>query len=231
MKVGYLFWIHILTASGAALAVLAVLAVFDGEWNLAFVWLGLALLVDGADGPLARRARLKERLPNWDGAALDNVIDYTTYVFVPAVIVARALGLSHPLGTFLGIVVAVTGAIYYAGTEIKQPDNSFRGFPVVWNMAIFVVYVFLPPPPVTALIVLALALLTFVPVNFVHPVRVVRWRTATLAMMVGWILAAAWVLIARFEEPAPVRFLLLLSTLYLVSVSAIHQYLRKRRPA
>lgn len=231
MKVGYLFWIHLLTASGAALAVLAVLAVVDGDWNLAFVWLGIALLVDGVDGPLARHNRLRERLPRWDGAALDNVIDYTAYVFVPAVIVARALGLPDLLGAFLGVVVAATGALYYASTEMKQPDNSFRGFPVVWNMAVFVVYAFLPPPLVTALIVLALAALTFVPVNFVHPVRVERWRGLTLAALAVWLVCAAWVLLSDFEEPRAIRSLLLVSTLYLASVSAIHQYLRSRERA
>lgn len=231
MKQRYLFWIHLFTASGAGIAVLAMLAALAGDWNLTFVWLGLALLVDGADGPLARKAKLRERLPKWDGAALDNVIDYTTYVFVPAVIVARALELPALLGACLGAVVAITGAIYYAGTEIKQPDNSFRGFPVVWNMAVFVIYVFLPPAAVTTFVVLALALLTFVPVNFVHPVRVERWRPATLAIMALWSVAAAWVLAAGFEEGPLVRYLLLAATLYLASVSAIHQYLRKRRTA
>ena len=88
---------------------------------------------------------MRERLPKWDGAALDFVIDYTTYVFVPAVIVAQALALPQPLGAFTGIVVAVTGALYFADTRMKQPDNSFRGFPAVWNMAVFVLYAFQPP--------------------------------------------------------------------------------------
>ena len=86
------------------------------------------------------------------------------------------------LGALCGIVVAVTGALYFADTRMKQPDNSFRGFPVVWNMAVFVLYAFLPPPAVTVAIVIALAVLTFLPVNFVHPVRVVRWRAPTLAV-------------------------------------------------
>src|SRR3954454_19660770 len=89
-----LFAIHLLTASGAAFSLLAVMAIAEGAWNRAFVWLGIALLVDGVDGPLARRPRVRERLPKWDGAALDFVIDYTTYVFAPAIIVAQALGLS-----------------------------------------------------------------------------------------------------------------------------------------
>ena len=85
---------------------------------------------------------MRERLPKWDGAALDFVIDYTTYVFVPAIIVARALELPPLLGAFCGIVVAVSGALYFADTRMKRPDNSFRGFPAVWNMPVFVLYAF-----------------------------------------------------------------------------------------
>ena len=231
MKQRYLFWIHLFTATGAALAVLAVLAAFERDWFMTFVWLGVALAVDGADGPMARKAGLKERMPHWDGAQLDNVIDYTTFVFIPAVIVALALDLTDWLGACLGALIALTGALYYAGTEIKQPDNSFRGFPVVWNMAVFVLFVLMPPPAVTTLVVVALAILTFVPVNFVHPVRVEKWRPLTLAVMAVWAVAAGWALASGFDEPAFIRLLLLVSTLYLAVVSAIHQYLRKPKSA
>ena len=145
----HLFAIHLLTASGAAFSLLAVMASFSGDWTTTFVWLGLALLVDGIDGPIARRYRVRERLPKWDGAALDFVIDYTTYVFVPAIIVARGLELPPVLGAFCGIVVAVSGALYFADVRMKRPDNSFRGFPAVWNMPVFVLYAFMPPPIVT----------------------------------------------------------------------------------
>jgi phosphatidylcholine synthase len=224
----HLFAIHLLTASGAALALLAVLAVAGGDWRAVFVWLGLALIVDGVDGPLARRHRVRERLPQWDGAALDFVIDYTTYVFVPAIIVAQALNLPPLLGAILGAVVAVSGALYFADTRMKQPDNSFRGFPAVWNMAVFVVYAFLPPPAVTAGIVILLAILTFMPVNFVHPVRVLRWRRATLAVLALWLLSGSWLLAANFQAPAVVKFVLLAATGYLLGAAAVQQYLRSR---
>lgn len=222
-----LFAIHLLTASGAAFAVLAMMAITDENWNTAFVWLGIALLVDGVDGPLARRNRIRERLPKWDGAALDNVIDYTTYVFAPAMIIAQALGLPPPFGALAGIVVAFSGALYYGDTRMKQPDNSFRGFPVVWNMAVFVIYAVLPPWPVTLLLVLALAVLTFLPVNFVHPVRVVKWRALTLAVLAVWFVSGAWVLLANFQEPLVIRLILIVTTLYLASVAGIQQFMRK----
>lgn len=223
-----LFAIHLLTASGAGLALLALMAVVDRHWNEAFVWLGIALLVDGVDGPIARRFRVRERLPKWDGAALDNVIDYTTYVLVPAIIVAEALGLSAPFGALAGILVAVSGALYYADTRMKQVDNSFRGFPVVWNMAIFVVYAFLPPPAVSFAIVVALTVLTFMPVNFVHPVRVIRWRKPTLAVLTVWLVSGGWLLATDFAAPALVKLLLLAASLYLLGISALQQVLRNR---
>ncbi len=229
MNVGprHLFAIHLLTASGAALALLAVMAVSTGDWNTAFLWLGIALLVDGIDGPLARRFRVRERLPKWDGAALDNVIDYTTYVFVPAIIVAQGLGLPAPMGTVSGIIVAASGALYYGDTRMKQPDNSFRGFPVVWNMVVFGLYAFLPPWPVTVAVVIALAVMTFLPINFVHPVRVVKWRTATLAILALWFLACAWLIWTDFQASLLVKILLMAASAYLLCVAAVQQYLRK----
>jgi phosphatidylcholine synthase len=224
----YLFAIHLLTASGAAFALLAVMAVAEGDWNQVFVWIGLAFLIDGVDGPLARRHRVRERLPKWDGAALDFVVDYTTYVFVPAVVVALALGLEHTVGAVCGILVAVSGALYFADTRMKQPDNSFRGFPAVWNMAIFVVYAFLPPPPVVVAVVAALAVLTFLPVNFVHPVRVVKWRPATLLALAVWFGCSAWLIGADYQTPTIVKVFLLLASAWLIAVSAVQQYLRPR---
>ncbi len=230
MNVGprHLFAIHLLTASGAAFSLLAVMASFHGDWTTTFLWLGGALLVDGIDGPIARRFRVRERLPKWDGAALDFVIDYTTYVFVPAIIVARALQLPPLIGALAGIVVAVSGALYFADVRMKRPDNSFRGFPAVWNMPVFVLYTFLPPPIVSVVSVLALAVLTFMPVNFVHPLRVIRWRAPTLAVVALWVLTGFWLLATDFTAPSPVKYVLLAASTYLFCVAAVQQYLSSR---
>ncbi len=222
----HLFAIHLLTASGAALAILSVLAIADQDWRTAFFWLGIATLVDGIDGPLARRHRVRERLPKWDGAALDFVVDYVTYVFAPAIIVGRALDLPPVLGAVAAVVVAVSGALYFADTRMKQPDNSFRGFPAVWNMPVFVLFAFQPPPAVTFLSVLALAVLTFVPVNFVHPIRVVRWRIGTLSVVGVWVLCALWLLATNFTAPAAVKYVLLAASVYLFCIAAVQQSLR-----
>lgn len=230
MNVGprHLFAIHLLTASGAAFSLLSVAAVLDQQWTATFIWLGVALLVDGIDGPIARRYRVRERLPKWDGAALDFVIDYTTYVFVPAIIVARALQLPPVLGAICGVIVAVSGALYFADTRMKRPDNSFRGFPAVWNMPVFVLYAFMPPAFVTVVSVVALAILTFVPVNFVHPLRVVRWRLPTLIAIAVWVAFGLWILAADFDVALWVKLVLLAASTYIFCVAAVQQYLSSR---
>lgn len=222
----HLFAIHLLTASGAALAVLAVLAIGDENWREAFFWLGVATVVDGIDGPLARRHRVRERLPQWDGAALDFVVDYVTYVFAPAIIVGQAFDMPPVLAATAAVIVGVSGALYFADTRMKQPDNSFRGFPAVWNMPVFVLYAFHPPAVVTVASVVALAVLTFVPVNFVHPLRVIRWRAPTLAVVAVWMVCALWLLAVDFAAPATVRYVLLAASTYLFCVAAVQQSLR-----
>ena len=230
MNVGprHLFAIHLLTASGAAASLLAVMASFNSDWTETFFWLGVALFIDGIDGPIARRYRVRERLPKWDGAALDFVIDYTTYVFVPAIVVARALELSPLVGAFCGVVVAVSGALYFADVRMKRPDNSFRGFPAVWNMPVFVLYAFTPPTIVTVVSVVALAVLTFLPVNFVHPLRVIRWRAPTLIVVALWVATSLWLLATDFAAPLPVKLVLLGASAYLFCVAAVQQYLSSR---
>ena len=145
---------------------------------------------------------------------------------MPAIIAAKGLELSATWGAVVGIIIALSGALYYGDTRMKQPDNSFRGFPVVWNMAVFVLYAFLPPPALTLMVIVALAILTFVPINFVHPVRVIRWRTATLAALAVWLVAGAWLLATDFEAPLFVKLALLVASAYLAGVAALQQYLR-----
>ena len=123
------FAIHVFTASGTALAFLSLILATGGHWAAMFFCLGAALLVDGLDGPLARRFRVAEVLPRWSGETLDLVVDFLTYVFVPAYAIA-ASGLLPPSFAILGgVIVCITGALYFADREMKTDDNYFRGFP------------------------------------------------------------------------------------------------------
>jgi len=193
-----LWAIHVLTASGAVVAFFAFLAVERGDFRLALLLLAAALAVDGADGPLARWAGLKERMPRIDGSTLDLVIDYLTYVFVPAVLIYRA-GLLPQGWAVAGVATILLSSLYtFARTDMKTDDNFFRGFPAVWNVVAFYLFLLKLPPMVALGIVALFGALTFAPIHFIHPLRVrsygpmvdgitLAWATASGALLwPGW---------------------------------------------
>ena len=184
------FAVHVLTASGAAFAFIALILATLGAYPAMFGVLGLALIVDGIDGPLARRLHVDERLLRWSGEVLDLVVDYLTYVFVPAYALTMSGMLPLPLAVACGVIVVITGALYFADGAMKMDGHYFRGFPALWNLAVFYLFVLTPPPWAIALVVAVLAALTFAPIPFLHPVRVVRWRALTLAATALWAVLA-----------------------------------------
>jgi phosphatidylcholine synthase len=194
------FAVHVLTASGAALALLALVFATGGLWEAMFITLGAALVVDGVDGPLARRFKVAEEMPRWSGETLDLVVDFVTYVFVPAYAIAASGLLPQELTLPAGIVVVVSGALYFADRNMKTSDNFFRGFPALWNLAAFYIFVLEPAPWVALAMVLVLAILSFVPFKFLHPLRVTRLRALNLALLAIW---AALALIAVIDNFAP----------------------------
>jgi len=196
----FAFSVHILTAAGAAVALLALLAATHGDWPLMFLWLGVALVIDAIDGPLARAVNITEVLPNWAGDTLDLVVDYTTYVFVPAYAVAAGHLMPDTLAIPSAAAIAVTGTLYFANRQMKTSDNFFRGFPAVWNLVAFYLLLLRPAPAVAAGVVALFAVLTFVPIRFVHPFRVRRLRTVTVALLTLW---AALALAAVKQGLAP----------------------------
>jgi phosphatidylcholine synthase len=184
------FTVHIFTATGAALALLAMILATGGHWAAMFLCLGLALVVDGADGPLARAFDVQNLLPRWSGDTLDLVVDFTTYVFVPAYAISASGLLPQWLAIPAGIVVVISGALYFADREMKTKDNYFRGFPAVWNLAAFYLYLLEPPEWVAAIAVVALAALSFAPVKFLHPLRVQHWRLFNIVLLALWAVLA-----------------------------------------
>jgi phosphatidylcholine synthase len=195
------FAVHVFTACGAGCALLALTAAMSAQWPKMFMWLGAALVIDGVDGTLARRAQTSELLPRWSGDVLDFVVDYTTYVFVPAYALT-ASGLLPPSVTLaLGIIVTIAGALYFADRRMKTADYYFRGFPALWNVVAFYLFVLKPTPWVCAAATVLLAALTFAPVHFVHPVRVPRWRLFNLAALVLWGALALFALTQNLNPP------------------------------
>jgi phosphatidylcholine synthase len=185
------FSVHILTACGAALALIALDAAVSGEWAFMFVVLGIALIVDSIDGPLARAVKVAERLPRWSGEVLDLLVDFTTYVFVPAYAIASAELMPTEWTVAVGPVIAMTGALYFADRNMKTSDNHFRGFPAVWNLVAFYLLLLRPTPLVSAATVAVFAVLHFVPVRFVHPLRFHALRPVTVTLLMLWAVLAA----------------------------------------
>ena len=168
--------VHLLTATGAVFAMLAMLAAVDEKWSLMFLWLVVAFAVDGIDGPLARHYEVQNHAPEFDGVLLDLIIDYLTYVFIPAFALFKSGLLPGWTGWFAIIVITFASAMYFADTRMKTKDNSFWGFPGCWNMLVLVLFALSPNFWIMLILITVLAVTMFAPVKFVHPVRTERCR-------------------------------------------------------
>jgi len=218
------FAVHIFTATGAALALGALFYAVRAQWTAMFLCLGIALIVDGVDGAMARAFKVAERLPRWSGDVLDLVVDFATYVFVPAYAIAAGGLLPELVALPAGIVIVMTGAIYFADREMKTADNYFRGFPALWNAAAFYLFLLKPAPWLAAAIIAVLAVLSFVPFKFVHPMRVARMRALTIAALLLWSILAA-VALLRDLDPGPwVAGGLLVIVLYFLAIGLTEKH-------
>jgi phosphatidylcholine synthase len=220
------FSVHVFTALGAGIALLALLEAVREHWAAMFWWLWAALLIDALDGPLARRLDVVHLQPNWSGEVLDLVVDFVTYVFVPAYAIT-ASGLVLPLAApLLGIGVAVSGALYFADRRMKSADNHFRGFPGLWNVAAFYLFLLHPAPALSSLAVIVLIVATFAPFHVVHPVRVVRLRWLTLSLIAIWGVLSAVALANDFDVGAAVKIALCAIAAYVVASDAAIRLVR-----
>ena len=196
------FSVHVFTAAGAAFALAALFYAAAGRWTAVFLCLTAALIVDGIDGTLARHLKVATVLPHWSGDVLDLVVDFVTYVFVPAYAIAAGGLLPAQLALPGGALIVMTGAIYFADRDMKLAGNYFRGFPALWNVVAFYLLVLKPAPWLVVLVIATLAVLTFASFGFPHPVRVRRFRALNVAALIAWSLLAS-IALARQLEPGP----------------------------
>ncbi|MEM1429407.1 MAG: CDP-alcohol phosphatidyltransferase family protein [Pseudomonadota bacterium] len=223
--------VHLLTATGAVFAMLAMLEASHGDWPMMFVWLVVAFAVDGIDGPLARRFGVNENAPQVDGVLLDLIIDYLTYVFIPAYALFQSDLLPGWPGWLALLAIVFTSAIYFADTRMKTKDNSFSGFPGCWNMVVIVIFAVSPPPLVSLALVVVLAAAMFTELKFVHPVRTRRWRALSLPMVMAWTVFAAWAAWVEFDPDSWAQWGLVVTSAYLLGAGIAQQLLPERRPA
>jgi len=220
--------VHLLTGTGAVLSMLAMLAAVEEKWDLMFLWLVVALVVDGIDGPLARKYDVKANWPTYDGVLMDLIIDYLTYVFIPAFALFKS-GLLTGWTGWLAIIVIVYGSvIYFVDTRMKTRDNSFAGFPACWNMVVLVLFSLHPGQWVTLFVVVALTVAMFTNLKFIHPVRTARWRPLSLAMALGWCGFAGWAAWVDFYPNSWAHWGLLVTSLYLVAAGVVQQIVPSR---
>ena len=220
--------VHLLTATGAVLSMFAMLAAVEGNWQTMFLWLVFALLVDGIDGPLARRYDTPKNFPIYDGVLMDLIVDYLTYVFIPAYALFKSGMLTGWTGWLVIIAICYGSVIYFSDTRMKTKDKSFSGFPACWNMVVLVLFAVAPSQSVILAIVVLLTVGMFLPLKFVHPTRTQRWREITLPVSIAWVLFAGWAAWVNFAEGTWAHWGLVATSIYLVGAGIAQQIIPAR---
>jgi phosphatidylcholine synthase len=230
-----LFWawlVHLFTASGALTAFFGTLAVFGGRYREAFLWMVAAAAIDATDGVLARRARVKALIPAFDGARLDDIVDYLTFVFLPVLLLYHSGALPAGWSAPVASVVLLSSAYGFAAADAKTDDHFFTGFPSYWNIVAIYLYIGLQlgvlTPPVNAFILLILSVLVFWRVGYVYPSRTPVLRLLTLGLGVVW----AFMILAMILALPDVHFgLVMISLFFPIYYFALSAMLHRRRRA
>ncbi len=182
----FALFIHLLTSLGIVAGFFALLSVLSDEIVEAFLWLCLAFFIDGVDGPLARRFKVKEVSPNIKGEVLDNIVDYFNYVIVPTLIIYQFDMVPQSSELLIIPIILIASCYTFANSNLKTVDNYFIGFPALWNVVVFYIYILNTSQIFNLLILIIFCLLTFVPFKYVHPFRVQNWRPLTLGLTILW---------------------------------------------
>jgi phosphatidylcholine synthase len=218
--------VHCFTAFGAVCAFLGLRAALAEEWVALFVWLGIALIIDGVDGTLARLSNVTAVLPRFSGERLDLIIDYLTYVFVPALALMLGGFLEGTLGVLLASLILLSSLFHFSDTESKTPDYCFVGFPALWNVVAFYAFALGMPSWLAAAMVGALIVLTFVPWLWAHPLRTPLLRPVTLLMLLAWFAAAVLTLRQGFPATPALQTILILAALYMLALVLFRSFAR-----
>jgi phosphatidylcholine synthase len=219
--------VHLYTASGVVLALLATRAVIDYNYRAAFFWLWLQVVIDATDGMLARHARVSERIPWFDGSKLDDVVDYLTYVFVPALFVWRAVLVPGEWTIWIAAAMLLASGYGFSRKDAKTPDHFFTGFPSYWNVVAFYLLVAGWPPAVNAAILLTFVVLVFVPIRYVYPSRTPVLRVFTNVAGAIW---SAMMLFMLWQYPDVSRLAMWASLAFPVYYVVLSIWLQVTRP-
>ena len=222
-----LAWLaHLYTASGAVFAFLAARAVIDFDYRAAFFWLGVQVIVDATDGALARALRVSERLPWFNGAKLDDIIDYLMYVFVPALVVWQADMVPAAFPICAAMVLSSAYGFSQADAKVASTDHFFTGFPSYWNIVVGYLYVLQLSQRTNAIILVTLAVLVFVPIRYIYPSRTKTLKWPTLVLGSLWALLFTWVIWRLPAVDGPWAMISLIFPAYYFALSLWLQFRR-----
>ena len=212
---------HLVTASGAIWGLLTLFAINNGEWHAAFAWMSMAVVVDSVDGYLARLVRVKTRLPEFDGALLDNMLDFLNYVFVPAYFLMQSHLLPPPVSLLGASLILLASSYQFCQNDAKTDDNYFKGFPSYWNILVFYLFVTNLNHWVNFAIVAALVILVFVPIKYIYPSRTGFNQTLNLAATGLWGVAIVAIMVTYPDHPTWLVWTSLIFALYYTTMSLI----------
>ncbi len=199
---------HAYTAAGAVVAFIGIRAVFLQRERDAFIAMVVATIIDATDGTLARWARVKEVLPGVDGSAIDDIVDYLTFVLLPMLLVFETGGLPGSIGLLVVAVVLISSLFGFTAADAKTADHFFTGFPSYWNIVVLYLYVFHTPPAANAGLLVLLSAMIFVRLRYVYPSRTPTLRALTMALAWMWGISIALLV---WWLPAPPRWLAIVS--------------------
>ncbi|MEZ4827223.1 MAG: hypothetical protein R3C61_13240 [Bacteroidia bacterium] len=186
---------HVFTSLGLVSGFMAMIAIGQQNWREAFGWLFLCFIIDGVDGTLARKFKVKEVLPYIDGKSIDYVIDFATYAIIPAYFFYAANMVSGVWMYPCLIAILVVSAIYYGKEGMVVDNQYFVGFPVLWNAVVFYAFfVFHNRPALTLAMIVFFSVLHFVPIRFAYPSRSKKYFFLHILASVLWFVAGAWIL-------------------------------------
>jgi phosphatidylcholine synthase len=213
--------VHTFTGMGAVCALFALRALIGGQWEVMFVWLGVAVVIDGVDGLFARAADVGSRLPRVSGERLDLVVDYLTYVFVPAFALLQAGYLNGSLGLLLASLILLSSLFHFSDLQSKTSDYCFVGFPAIWNVVAFYVFVFNMPGWLAGGLVLMCVVMTFIPLKWAHPMRTPFLWPVTIVATVLWCVAAFATLWSGFPAPPLAKTIFAMAAVYGIALVSL----------
>ena len=217
--------VHAFTMSGLLWVLLAARALGEGHYKAMWGWLIVSLIVDAIDGPLARKAKVQEVIPWFSGTMMDNVVDYMTWTFIPAVFMVKVIPLGPTPRAIIAAICALASSMFcYANTRMKSADWYFVGFPAAWNIVVLILWLFHSGPIVNWLVVIVFTILAVVPWKWLHPFRVKKYRAINAVAAIIWVTSTAIMVWTFPHIPMWLRIPWWISGIWILGVSALRTW-------